>query len=353
MDKVVVGLSGGVDSSLALALLREGGAEVSGATLVLWTCDSNRNDSSCCTMESVNDARQVALDMGVNHKVIDATDLFKETVIKHTLDVYEAGGTPTPCVMCNQFTKFAPILEKMDVPYLATGHYARTMNIDGQIHLLRSTNEKKDQSYYLYRVPDDVLSRLVFPLGNFRNKEDVRREAQKRNIITHKKPDSMDLCFLPRDGGIRRFLADWRGLLGEPGDVRHMNTNEVIGKHQGIWGVVVGTRKGLTWNNPTSERMYVGKVDVKTNTVWVGDSEEIKVSKVFVGNTVWRGEKKSGMEVLVQTRYHGTPVSAMVEFVGDGIVFHLSESTLASPGQHAVAYDTYNKICYGGGMICK
>jgi len=359
---IIVGLSGGVDSSLSAALLLEMGWNVEGLTLWLM-----KGKGSCCT-EGLVDAAGLCEDLGINHKIIDSREIFEREVIKKTTDSYEKGFTPLPCSMCNKNVKFEEMLNyainKKDFTHIATGHYARIKKssyaekldcksfVFNDFLLLRGADENKDQSYFLYSLPQELLSRLIFPLGEMK-KEETRKEAQRLGLRTAQKPESQDLCLVENYGSMQRFID--KHIEPKEGEIIHVN-GKVLGNHNGIQHFTVGQRKGLgiAWPEP----LYVKSLDRKKNIVYVADKSDLFKKEATIINVNWVSieEPKQKIEVEAQIRYRSHPVKGTLvplQNLDDltksfRLIFEESQSSI-TPGQAAVFY--MGDILLGGGLI--
>jgi len=312
--KIIVGLSGGVDSSLSAALLVERGWNVEGLTLWLM-----KGQGSCCS-EGLVDAAGLCEDLGINHKIIDSREIFEREVIKKTTESYEKGFTPLPCSMCNKNVKFEEMLNyaisKKDFTHIATGHYARIKKssydkkldwknlVFKEFLLLRGADENKDQSYFLYSLSQEVLSRLEFPLGEMK-KEETRREALRLGLRTAQKPESQDLCLVEHYGSMQIFIN--KHIESKEGEIVHVN-GKVLGTHNGIQHFTVGQRKGLgiAWQEP----LYVKSLDRIKNIVYVADKSDLFNSEAIITKVNWVSieEPKKEIEVETQIRYRSNPV---------------------------------------------
>ena len=360
--RVVVGLSGGVDSSLSAALLLEKGWFVEGLTLWLM-----KGQGSCCS-EGLVDAAGLCEDLGINHHIIDSRNLFEEKVIKKTTEGYKDGITPLPCSMCNKNVKFEEMLEWAKKQKLftniATGHYARikrayslevTSFKDLQFNefiLLRGVDTNKDQSYFLYSLSQEVLSRLILPLGDL-TKEDTRLEADRLGLRTAKKPESQDLCLVEHFGSMNKFIDNH--IERKEGEIKHVN-GKILGSHNGIQHFTVGQRKGLgiAWSEP----LYVKKLDKLNNIVYVASIDDLLDNVAIVKDINWVSIKQptEEIEVEAQIRYRSNPVTGILyplkeKNEGSSIfklIFKDKQSSI-TPGQAAVFYR--GEILLGGGII--
>lgn len=353
MNTILLGMSGGVDSSAAAYLLHKSGNPVMGVHLILWRCNENLNDASCCNLQSSIDAGKVAKDIGIDFKVVNAQKRFMEQTVKPMVEAYQKGLTPNACVICNPTTKIDAMYDAVanDRSYhLATGHYARIQEWDGIFYVARAKNLKKDQSYFLYRLNQGLLSKMHFPLGDFEDKEEIRQIAEKAGIHIARKPDSTDLCMLP-NGGIKDFLTDFAGLWSKPGPI--MYNGKQIGTHNGVWGKTKGQRRGFGLAG-TSESMYIEKVDIDTNTIYVNTANNIMSREFIIRDMVWHPRQLvDGFTASVQTRYHGKISQATLTPISENSAkVVVDDPVIATPGQHAVFYDSNtNTVCFGGGII--
>ncbi len=360
--KIVVGLSGGVDSSLSAALLIEEGWSVEGLTLWLM-----KGQGSCCS-EGLIDAAGLCEDLGISHHIIDSRNLFAEKVIEKTTQGYESGITPLPCSMCNKNVKFEEMLnwakEQKVFTYIATGHYAQIKKIkDVEINLsknlkyndyllLRGVDKNKDQSYFLYSLSQEVLSRLVLPLGKLK-KEETREEASRLGLRTAQKPESQDLCLVEHYGSMSKFIN--HHIPEKNGQIKHIN-GEVLGSHNGIQHFTVGQRKGIgiSWKEP----LYVKKLDYENNLVYVASIKDLLERKAIIKDLNWVSIKEPNVEIEVnaQIRYRSKPVKGkLIPLKTDNnintkfkLIFNDDQSSI-TPGQAAVFYQ--DEILLGGGII--
>ncbi|MBQ8826850.1 MAG: tRNA 2-thiouridine(34) synthase MnmA [Oscillospiraceae bacterium] len=339
MKKILVGMSGGVDSSAAALILLKQGYDVTGCTLKLFEKDSS----------DVNDAKEVCSRLGIGHIVAEAPDLFRTAVMEDFVRSYENGGTPNPCIICNREIKFGAMLDyalENGFDGIATGHYARIEK--GERCLLKRADDiKKDQSYFLYRLTQRQLAHSVFPLFNL-EKPQIRQLAEENGLITARKRDSQDICFIP-GGDYVSFIKGFTGHDFPIGDFIDVSGN-VIGKHQGIINYTVGQRKGLgvTFGKP----VYVCDKDAERNTVTLGDLSDIMTDTVTAAdvNFISVPEIKGEMRCTAKVRYNMKDVPCTLKMDGDNIKVIFDEAVKAvTKGQALVCYDGDSVIC--GGQI--
>lgn len=354
MKKILVAMSGGVDSSVAAYLLKNAGNEVVGVTLKLWHSDElSSKKSGCCSVEDISDARRVCHKLGIKHYVFNFEKVFKERIVKNFVDEYIQGRTPNPCIVCNEKIKFNLLLEKaisLGFDYLATGHYARVVK-DKSSHylLLKGVDEKKDQSYFLYRLTQNKLSRVLFPVGGL-TKKDVREIAKKNGLPVADKKESYDVCFI---GGkdYRSFVLSQIGnkskILLEGNFVS--SKGQILGKHRGIIFYTTGQRSGLGVSS--RERLYVVRLDKKKNEVVVGSKEECFSKSFFLKDVVWTIHRPElPIRCSVKIRYLNKEEPAEIDNVNGAILVDFFRPQFAiAPGQSAVFYDGDTVI--GGGII--
>jgi tRNA-specific 2-thiouridylase len=337
---VLVAMSGGVDSSVAAALLRDAGHDVTGVTLRLW---GGASDSGCCSVGDVEDARRVAAQLDIPHYVFNLSDDFHASVVDPYLADHAAGRTPNPCVECNRSIKFGTLLARADAlgfDALATGHHARVgREPEGTLRLLRGIDRAKDQSYVLYMLGQRELARTLLPIGEL-TKDEVRAHAARLGLRTAAKAESMDVCFITK-GGRRRFLDERVPTL--PGDVVDVD-GAVIGRHAGVAHVTIGQRRGL--GVAAGERRYVIDVDATTGTVTVGGRDALFRDEIRVRDLRWVGDEPApGAPLTAQVRAHGEPVSC--ELAGDRVRL-VSPLPRVAPGQVVALYD--GEAAIGGGI---
>ncbi len=336
MTRVLLGMSGGVDSSVAAYLLKEQGYEVVGVTMTLF-----HNTEST----QIEDAKTVCNKLGIEHYVVDYQNEFKQQVINEFIDNYLNGKTPNPCITCNKYFKFGVLWEKakeLNCDYIATGHYANIK--EGNICKIDSP---KDQSYFLYQINKEVIPHILFPLNDYQEKSKIREIAEQEaltNVATKK--DSQDICFI-EDGNYAKFLEENLDTLPDQGNFV-LTTGEIIGKHKGIIYYTIGQRKGLgiSYHHP----LYVVKIDIPNNKVILGKEEDLYSKEVYITNT----------NILVDTlpkkaqgkiRYKSQPVSCTYEIIDNNNIKVIFDEPVksATPGQSLVLYD--NDILLGGGII--
>ena len=352
--RVVVAMSGGVDSSAAAALLVERGYEVVGATLRLY--DASGTDASiggrCCGPRDIDDACAVAARLGIAHHVIDESAAFQSWVIDDFVAGYRAGRTPNPCVRCNERLKFGPLLAFADAvgaAALATGHYARIAPApDGGVALGRARDRGKDQSYFLFGVRPELLSRVWFPLGDM-TKEDVRALARRARLPNADKPDSQQICFIP-DGDHVGFVTA-HGGAGGAGDIVDDASGERLGAHTGTHAFTIGQRRGLPGG--AGAPRFVVRIDAATGEVRVGPRDRLGRDRLRVGDVRWLEPRAAGaaLRCAVQIRHHALAAPAWIEPDRDGAVVRLDQPAYGvAPGQAAVFYDADERVI-GGGWI--
>ena len=342
--RVLVAMSGGVDSSVAAARLLDAGHDIAGVTMKLW---GGPSDTGCCSVSDVDDARWVADQLGIEHHVFNFGDDFERDVVAPYVADHAAGRTPNPCVECNRHIKFSRLLRRagaLGFDLVATGHHARIVSTAGGPRLARGVDEAKDQSYVLHMLDAAVLSRLLLPVGET-TKDDVRREAEARGLVTAAKPDSQDVCFITASAGRRQFLSERIGM--RPGRVVDSSGAEV-GAVEAFQLVTVGQRRGIGAVGGGSPR-YVLDVDAGSATVTVGSLHELDCSVTPLEDWRWTDGPIDG-PVQVQTSAHGAAAAATIDDSGAAVAWAEPRRRVA-PGQSVVAYR--RDIVVGGGTAAR
>ena len=353
---VVIAMSGGVDSSVAAALLVEQGYNCIGVMMRLWAevGAGEGSTNKCCSLESVNDARRVADQLGIPFYLINVEEVFKHKVVDYFIDGHSSGQTPNPCLACNRHIRFDYLLNyarSLGADYLATGHYARLeRDADGTVHLLKAIDERKDQSYVLSVMGQDELRDVLFPIGGY-TKPEIREIAASRGLPIASKHDSMDLCFVA-DDDYRRFLQDWAADAMQPGPIVNRNGDN-LGRHQGLPGYTIGQRKGLGISG-TREPLFVLELDHEHNTLVVGVQDELGVDRLVARDVTWTHRAVTpGARAQCKIRYRAEAVDCtLFPSENDSVDVQLAESLRdVTPGQGVVFYD--GDRCLGGGVIAK
>lgn len=354
---VIVGMSGGVDSSVAVELLKRDGMIVTGLTITPFKataeCKSDDNAKSCCSYKSLRDAVLISKKLGVPHKFVNSSDDFRVRIVQYFIDEYIAGHTPNPCVECNKYIKWDALLRKADeigAKYVATGHYAKIRQNpeNGRYTIAKGDDGTKDQSYFLWELNQNALSRTLFPLANY-EKTRIREIASELDLIVANKSDSQEICFVP-DDDYTNFLKDnVEGIekLFETGDI--LFKGEVIGKHKGYPFYTIGQRRGLGISYP--EPLYVLKIDAESNTIEVGTDDMLfKDGLKAVDLNFMRDEtliENKEYDVKIRYRDSGAPALCKIDADGALIVKFIKPRRAISPGQSVVIYDN-NEIVAGG-----
>jgi len=354
---VVVGMSGGVDSSVAALLLQEQGYNVIGVTMQIWQNDSpelEEDQGGCCGLSAVDDARRVAKKIDIPFYVMNFRQIFKEKVIDYFAAAYQQGKTPNPCIACNRYVKWESLLERsraIGADFIATGHYAQVIQLEnGRYALKQSKTKRKDQTYALYNLTQAQLSQTLMPVGGY-DKDEIRRMAEKINIRIANKPDSQDICFVP-EGNYNEFLENYTGTPMKTGDFIDQS-GQILGKHKGIGAYTVGQRKGLGIS--LGKRVFVIEIKPETNEVVLGEDLDtyayaLRAKEVsFMPFEKLEGEKTFTAKI----RYAHKPALCQVKMVGnDEMEVRFEEAQRAiTPGQAVVLYE--DDMVVGGGTIIR
>ena len=345
--RVLLGMSGGVDSSVSAVLLKEQGYEVVGTTLELF------EGSNCANTDTFKDAKVICDALGIEHYGYDFKEEFKKYVITDFINCYANCKTPNPCIECNRYMKFGAMLRKaqeLNCNYIATGHYAKTEYSEkyNRWVLKKSNAGKKDQSYVLWNIPKEILEFIIFPLADFENKDQIREIAKDRNLKVANKPDSEDICFI-LDGNYKKFLEENSEIKPKQGNIVN-RAGKILGRHTGLYNYTIGQRKGLGISNPVP--LFVLGFKASKNEVIVGEEQELYSKEVLVKNVnlLAVDEIKGEMEVEVKTRYSAKQSKAKISQVGECVKIVFEEPQRAvTPGQSAVFY--VDDIVIGGGKI--
>jgi tRNA-specific 2-thiouridylase len=348
-DRVVVGMSGGVDSSVAAALLVEAGYDVVGISMRLW---GDASGSGCCSLDDFLDARRVAARLGVPFYVMDFQDEFARAVVQPFVGEYLKGRTPNPCIRCNQLVKFAPFWDRareLGAQWVATGHYARVRRQANEAQLLAAVDGAKDQSYYLFAISRQVLAHTLFPVGEL-TKEEVRARACGLGLPVAQKPDSQEICFVPK-GGHAAFVERHAGTIAAHPGLIVGDDGQVLGRHGGVHQFTIGQRRGLRIE--TGGPMYVTEIDSSTHTVRVGPRQATVAGGLVARDAHWLcgTAPEPGKELKMKIRSRFSPARVILgEATAEHFVAWAPEGLSAvTPGQAAVLYD--NERVLGGGWI--
>ncbi len=350
--RVAVAMSGGVDSSLAAALLKQAGYEVIGVTMQIWPSDEEAYEQDrfggCCGLGAVEDAKRVAYKLGIPHYVMNFRDIFAQRVIADFCREYSLGRTPNPCIRCNQHIKFDALLQRtkeLDADFMATGHYARVESSPKGYRLLKAVDQSKDQSYFLYTLTQRELQHLLLPLSNL-HKVEVRRLAAELGLPTATRRDSQDICFIP-DNDYRSFIAKHIPL--KSGDMVDTE-GKVLGRHRGLAQYTVGQRQGL--GLASSERLYVLKLNTVDNTLMVGTKDQLLSNRLSASKLSWVSGKapKEPINITAKVRYKSPEAAATLRLRDEGaeVSFHQPQQAI-TPGQAVVFYK--GDAILGGGII--
>lgn len=352
MKRALIAMSGGVDSSLAALLMKEKGYECIGCTMKLYENEDAgiEKTKTCCSLDDVEDARNVACLLDMPFYVFNFTERFRTQVIDRFVQSYEEGRTPNPCIDCNRYMKFDKLYERaklMGCEYIVTGHYARIEKEDGKFFLKKALDETKDQTYVLYTLTQDQLAHAMFPLGDL-TKRTVRNIAEKNGFINANKPDSQDICFVP-DGDYASVIEKYTGRICMPGNFVDTEGN-IMGQHKGIIHYTLGQRKGL--GIAAGKPVYVCEIRPQTREVVLGNPEDLMSRDVYVSDFNWISGNAPGGRIrcTAKVRYRQSEQPAVLSVEGDivHIVFDQPQRAI-TPGQAAVVYD--GDVVLGGGTI--
>lgn len=350
-QKVMLGMSGGVDSSVAAYLLQQEGYEVIGVTMQIWTDTSH--DDGCCSLSAVEDARRVANKLGIAYYVFNMKEDFQKYVIEYFVKEYESGRTPNPCIACNRYVKFGSLLDKaksMNIDYVATGHYAIIEKLNDRYILKKAIDDTKDQSYVLYNLNQEQLSRTLFPLGKYK-KSEIREIARELGFGVASKPDSQEICFVD-DNDYNNFIKTHSNNTSSIGEIVDIQGN-VLGHHNGITKFTIGQRRGL--GIALGKPMFVVDIDIENNRVILGENDDLFVKEIYAYDLNWISIDKldKPLRIKAKIRYKAQEQDATVEPLEEGrvkIIFD-EKQRAATPGQSVVFYKDNTVV--GGGIIEK
>lgn len=348
--KVVVGLSGGVDSAVSAYLLKQQGYDVIGATMQIWQ-DEIPKDKENTGITAVDDARKIAEQLGIQHYVLNLRAEFKQNVVSYFIDSYNKGRTPNPCIRCNRYVKWEALLDRakeFGAEYVATGHYAKIVKLDnGRYSITNAASATKDQTYALFQLTQEQLAHTIMPLGDY-EKTEIRRIAGEAGIFVAQKKDSQDMCFVP-DGRYANFIWRETGERAVPGNFVDVEGN-ILGKHKGIIFYTVGQRKGIHLN--LGKKIFVKEIRPRTNEIVVAEIEDLYTRKLYADNVNFMGIDKieAPMRAFAKIRYSHKGAACTVEQTGKSSVKCVFEEPqrAITPGQGLVVYNFEGNILLGG-----
>ncbi len=342
-------MSGGVDSSTSTAILKRKGFEVIGVSYRTADYKGDKR-KRCCNISDLLDANEVARKIGIPHYVIDLREDFRKSVVEPFVEEYKKGRTPNPCILCNQFIKFEILfskLKKLNADFIATGHYARVLKIGSEFGLFKGIDESKDQSYFLFSIPKEKLSKVLFPVGDLK-KEEVRKIADDIGLPVSKKTESQDICFI--EGSYQDFIKKYLSGIDTSGYIKDLSGN-ILGEHKGIFNYTIGQRRGFGISS--KEPLYVVGIDAKGNSIIIGTNKDLMKKKLRASkaNFLISPERIDGNIFEVKIRYRNKGEKGKVKILSEDEfeVEFLKEVRAITPGQAAVIYD--NKRIVGGGWI--
>ncbi len=355
--KVVVGMSGGVDSSVAAYLLLKAGYEVIGVTMQIWQDEDlevQSANSGCCGLSAVDDARRVSNKLGIPFYVMNFKEEFKSSVIDYFVEEYQQGSTPNPCIACNRYVKWESLLTRslgIGADYIATGHYAKVIQLDnGRYTLQTSVTAEKDQTYALYNLTQDQLARTLMPVGDY-TKDEIREIAKEIDLRVHNKPDSQEICFIP-DNNYAKFITDYNDMEVEEGNFVTPE-GEVIGRHKGIIHYTIGQRRGL--NLSMGHPVFVLAIRPETNEVVIGNSDQVYSDRLHANklNFMSIEDLEGDMRVTGKIRYSHKGSACTIHKVSDDLIECIFDEPqrAITPGQAVVFYD--DEIVVGGATIVR
>jgi len=351
VKKIAVAMSGGVDSSVAAFLLKQKGYDVFGVFAKFWAEEEGEKvrENVCCSKEARDDAKRVCDKLGIPFYTVNLESPFKEKVVDNFLLEYNEGQTPNPCVRCNQFIKFGQLLEKAEklgASHLATGHYAQIKQAGDQFSLIRGKDKEKDQSYFLYRLNQKQLSRILFPVGHLKKKK-VRKIAEKNNLATASKKESQEVCFVP-SGDLQDFLARYLDL--KPGEIKDIDSKKVLGEHKGLAMYTIGQRKGI---GLADGPYFVVRLDKENNVLWVtknAEHSQLKLESLRLKNIHWINNVDLPVKATAKIRYGSPETSVLISKQDDQYLIKFKKSQWAvTPGQSIVFWK--GKEVLGGSVI--